>query len=249
MKRWLNGKEWAIIIVLIILSFSVTVAMVVYNLTLTSMINDGTAEPQTKINKTDDNKKQINDNEVKDDNTEEETIEEENTQDDVDKEDKQVDDEFEVIDEESFDEEYVNEEETIACTYCRKEISSNDDNRICNECEEESWSWHCTHCDNILTQSEYDNDTGMCVNCTQKQQEMVDNSPYGICDLCGKSIEEMSEGVFVENDKDFCSRICQDKFANRTSLYGYCEVCTKQLSYSEYSVFKTKCEICVNKEN
>lgn len=103
---------------------------------------------------------------------------------------------------------------TAKCTYCRSTITGNDSNGICKECEYETWSWHCTHCDAALTQSEYDEGSGMCGSCKYKYEYKQKNSPYGICDLCGESITRDCYGVFIQGDQDFCSGECLEEFFN-----------------------------------
>lgn len=147
-------------------------------------------------------------------------------------------------------EEYIEPEPVsmINCKYCEKEIKANDSNQICSECENESWSWHCTICDSELTQEEYnDMDSGgWCTICQENERIKQENSPYGICDLCGRSISKDANGIFVENNQDFCSGACKDRFFNRTASYGYCEYCTRPLTYSESYLFKSNCERCEN---
>ena len=103
---------------------------------------------------------------------------------------------------------------TKQCTYCRSSIINDDGNGICKECEYESWSWHCTHCDSALTQSEYDEGSGMCGSCKYAYKYKQNNSPYGICDLCGDSITRDCYGVFIQGDQDFCSGECLEEFFN-----------------------------------
>ena len=103
---------------------------------------------------------------------------------------------------------------TKQCTYCRSTIIDDDGNGICKECEYESWSWHCTHCDSALTQSEYDEGSGMCGSCKYAYEYKQNNSPYGICDLCGESITQGAYGMFIQGDQDFCSGECLEEFFN-----------------------------------
>jgi hypothetical protein len=231
--RWIDEHIKGIITVLIILICCFTTATVVFVATTIRMNNRTIEEIGSKQQVVDEDNINTEQEEVIEE-TEPKVIENDNIEEPeiVQEEVEQTDDGFVVMGN---------------CMYCRKEIASDDDNMICEECEYESWSWHCTWCDAALTQEEYDNDSGVCFSCQEQHDELVSNSPYGICDLCGQSIPESSYNKFLENNQDFCSRICQDKFFNRTAPYGYCESCTKQLSYSEQYLFKTKCEVCVNK--
>ena len=225
--RWIDEHIKVIIAVLITLICCFTTATVVFVATTirnnNKLVEDAKPKPQIEIedNTTDNVQEEVV----------EEIVEPEIIEDNV-QEENELDDGFMVMGN---------------CMYCRKEIDANDDNEICEECEYESWSWHCTHCDNVLTQEEYDHDLGICFSCEKNQEDLKANSPYGICDLCGQSIPESSYNKFLENNQDFCSRICQDNFFNRTASYGYCELCSNHLTYSEQSLFKTRCEACVNK--